>query len=283
MPLHKYFDKIMPRSVVYYSTLLWDRLAFERLDGVACDTSALAPLRAFDRTAALHRTDLDAEWRAAEATIAKLGITDRAGGVNPGDRRALYYLIKHLRPRSVLEVGTHVGASTVHIAVAQAALRAEDPATRYELTTVDIVDVNDTATKPWLRLGSKNSPAEMIEQLGLAGSVRFRAQSSLDFLATCDERFDLIFLDGFHTATHVLQELPLSLAKLRNGGYVLLHDYYPDERPLWSDGHIERGPYLAARKLRNAGTALDVLPLGELPWPTKANSNVTSLALVGRS
>jgi predicted O-methyltransferase YrrM len=283
MPLQKYFDKIMPRAVGYYSTLLWDRLAFDRLGEVACDTRALAPLRAFDRAAALQRTDLDGEWHASEARIAKLGITDRAGGVNPGDRRALYYLIKHLRPRSVLEVGTHVGASTVHIAAALASLRAEDSTQRYELTTVDIVDVNDPVAKPWLKLGSKKSPAAMIAELGHADFVRFCAQSSLDFLAACTERFDFIFLDGFHTATHVLNEIPAALAKLAPGGYVLLHDYYPGARPLWSDGHVERGPYLAVQKLRNAGAAIDVLPLGELPWPTKENSNVTSLALLGGS
>jgi predicted O-methyltransferase YrrM len=282
MELTKYFDKIVPRAFAYYSTLLWDRISFDRLEGVTCDTSALKSLREFDAAAALQRTDLDDEWRAAAAKIADLGVTDRAGGVNPGDRRALYYLIRHLRPKSVLEVGTHVGASTVHIAMALAALRAEDRSGRYELTTVDIVDVNDPVNKPWLELGSTYSPREMIDELGCSSFVSFRTQSSLDYLAESHSRFDLIFLDGFHTATHVLREIPAALSKLKRGGYVLLHDYYPGARPLWSDGHIERGPYLATQKLRQAGAAIDVLPLGALPWPTKAGSHVTSLALLGR-
>jgi predicted O-methyltransferase YrrM len=281
MTLNKYFDRIVPRAVAYYSTLLWDRIAFPRLGDVNCDTRALAPLRGFDRAAALGRKDFDAEWRAVEASIARLGITSRAGGVNPGDRRALYYLVRSLRPRRVLEVGTHVGASTVHIAAALAALRAEDPTEHRRLTTVDIVDVNDPVTKPWLELGSKHSPAELIEQLGWSDLVRFKAQNSLDYLAMCDERFDLIFLDGFHTATHVLHEIPAALARLAQGGYILLHDYYPNQRPLWSDGHVERGPFLATEKLRAAGARIEVAPLGALPWPTKADSNITSLALLG--
>jgi predicted O-methyltransferase YrrM len=279
---NKYLDKIVPRAVAHYSTLLWDRVAFDRLQAAACDTTALALLRDFDATAALRRTDLEQEWRSVAARIAALGISNRAGGVNPGDRRAVYHLIRYLRPKAVLEIGTHVGASTVHIAAALAALRAEDPSMRYELTTVDIVDVNDEAAKPWLELGSRASPQQMIEELGCSSFVSFHAQNSLDYLAACGQRFDLIFLDGFHAATHVLHEIPAALAKLKEGGYVLLHDYYPNQQPLWSDGHVERGPFLAVEKLRRAGAQIEVLPFGALPWPTKVDSNVTSLALLGR-
>jgi len=281
MTLTKYFDKIMPRAVAHYSTLLWDRISFERLGDVPCDTSALAPLSSFDTAASLGRRDLADEWRSVETRMAPLGITSRAGGVNPGDRRALYYLVRSLRPRTVLEVGTHVGASTAHIAAALDALRTEDPAQSRHLTTVDIVDVNDQSTKPWLQLGSRHSPAELIEQLGCASLVTFKAQNSLDYLAQCEERFDLVFLDGFHTASHVLQEIPAAFATLAQGGYVLLHDYYPNQRPLWSDGHVERGPFLATEKLRAAGAQIEVLPLGALPWPTKVDSHITSLALLG--
>jgi predicted O-methyltransferase YrrM len=283
MSLQKYFDKLVPRAVSHYSTLLWDRVAFEHLQSAPCDTRCLAPLAALDLRVVFGHRDLDDEWRAVESRIAELGITSSAGGVNHGDRRALYYLVRHLRPRSVLEVGTHVGASTVHIASALAALRAEEPGTRYELTTVDIVDVNDAKEQPWRKLGSKYSPAEMIERLGFADFVRFRVQSSIEYLASCSERFDLAFLDGFHTASHVLREIPATLPKLRPGGYVLLHDYYPEQKPLWSDGHVERGPYLAAERLRRGGADIAVKPLGALPWPTKADSNVTSLALLGRA
>jgi predicted O-methyltransferase YrrM len=272
----------MPRAIAHYSTLLWDRISFERLGDVPCDTSTLAPLSSFDSSASLGRKDLVEEWRSLEARVAPLGITSRAGGVNPGDRRALYYLVRSLRPRTVLEVGTHVGASTAHIAAALDAVRAEDPAQRRHLTSVDIVDVNDSSTKPWLELGSKHSPAELVEQLGCSNLVTFKTQNSLEYLAECEERFDFVFLDGFHTATHVLHEIPAALAKLAQGGYILLHDYYPNQRPLWSDGHVERGPFLATEKLRASGARIDILPLGALPWPTKVGSNITSLALLGR-
>src|SRR5213592_4763710 len=56
-------------------------------------------------------------WQAAQIEIgAVLSDIDLFGGVNPGDRRALFYLVTALRPQAVLEVGTHIGASTLCIA-----------------------------------------------------------------------------------------------------------------------------------------------------------------------
>ena len=68
----------------------------------------------------------------------------KTGGVNPGDRRALYYLVRGLGLKQVLEIGTF-----------------------------------------------------------------------LTYLDECDESFDLIFLDGDHTAAMVYQEVPRALRRLR--------------------------------------------------------------------
>ncbi len=38
--------------------------------------------------------------------------------LNSGDQRLIYSLCKYLRPRRILEVGTHIGASSIHIALA---------------------------------------------------------------------------------------------------------------------------------------------------------------------
>src|SRR2546430_6217516 len=49
-------------------------------------------------------------------------------------RRAIYYLVRHLRPRSVLEIGTHLGASTVHIAAALRKVQEDDPDQMHRIT-----------------------------------------------------------------------------------------------------------------------------------------------------
>ncbi|TIM24349.1 MAG: class I SAM-dependent methyltransferase [Mesorhizobium sp.] len=203
-------------------------------------------------------------------------------GVNPGDRRALYYVIRALRPGRVLEVGTHIGASTVHVAAAVRA-NAGDGGPAPDVTTVDIEDVNDPVTRPWIGNGSRHSPADMIAQMGMPNGVRFVAQPSLAYLSVPGENFDLIFLDGDHSAATVYRELPAALRRLRPGGLVLLHDYFPGGEPLWPGNPVIPGPWLAVNRLRREGAGLEVIPLAELPWPTKLGSKVTSLALVSRS
>jgi predicted O-methyltransferase YrrM len=223
------------------------------------------------------------EWQAVEQQIAPLEISEPAGGVNPGDRRALYTLVRALRPRRVLEVGTHVGASTAAIALALRRLGATELSAAYRLSTVDICDVNDPETRPWLRFGSASSPADVVRRLGCADLVTFVAESSIDFLARQQQTFDLIFLDGDHSAHNVYREIPAAMQRLNRGGVIVLHDYYPQLRPLWSNGMVSPGPYLAIRRLRREGTPLRAVPLGRLPWPTKLGSHMTSLALLGRA
>ena len=66
---------------------------------------------------------------------AVFGAGEIAGAVNPGDRRALYHLVGYFKPCRVLEIGTHVGASTVHIASALRRFVGQGT-----LCTADIVD-----------------------------------------------------------------------------------------------------------------------------------------------
>jgi predicted O-methyltransferase YrrM len=251
------------------------------MDTALCDCGQLARLTSASITKAFLSPEVDEEWHAVERKVAGFGITEQAGGVNPGDRRAIYYLVRYFRPRTVLEIGTHIGASTVHIAAALQRAQEDDPGSRYLMTTVDITNVNDRIRTPWLRFGSTHSPAEMVERLGFRGGVSFVTARSLDYFASCNDRYDFIFLDGDHAPATVYREVPAALRVLRSGGVVLLHDYFPDLQPLWSNGAVLGGPWLATERLRAEGARLEVAPLGELPWPTKLGSRVTSLALLG--
>jgi predicted O-methyltransferase YrrM len=196
------------------------------------------------------------------------------GAVNPGDRRALFYLVGALKPVSILEIGTHVGASTVHIGAAMS------PGSR--LITVDMHDVNDGPAAWWRTARLQRSPGQMLAELNAGLDVSFVKSDSVAFLNRTDQRFDLIFLDGDHAMETVLEELPLSLRKLSPNGVILLHDYFPNGKPLWPDGSVVAGPFEATEKLRERGMKLKVVPLGGLPWATKLGSHVTSLAIAVR-
>ena len=256
-----------------------DRRHLRRLPATTCDVTNLRLTTSTWLRNLLEDCAAAAEWPAVERELGKFEITTSAGGVNAGDRRALYCLLRALRPKRVLEIGTHIGASTAHIA---AALRDNDDAAG-ELTTVDIVPVNDPVARPWEAEGSRFAPAEIIERIGMGARVRFVTQPSLSFLATADQRYDVIFLDGDHSPATVYRELPAALKCLAPNGVVLLHDYFPGGRPLWPDNVVIVGPWMATERLRAEGATLRIEPLGALPWPTKQGTNVTSLAVVART
>jgi predicted O-methyltransferase YrrM len=219
------------------------------------------------------------EWQAWAPKLSEVcQITDgRTGGVNVGDRRALFYLARAFAPARVLEIGTHVGASTVHLA---AALMAGTRPAR--LVTVDVEDVNDGLEAVWRRAGLAKSPKGMIEDLNGRIETRFVIGDARHFFAANDETFDFVFLDGDHSAATVYEEMVSALALINENGLIVLHDYFPGGRPLWSDGVVISGPFAAVEKLRASGAAVKVIPLGSSPWPTKLNSHATSLAVIAK-
>jgi predicted O-methyltransferase YrrM len=189
--------------------------------------------------------------------------------------------VRALGLKRVLEIGTNVGASTIHIAAAMKVnLLADETPNKHSLVTVDIVDVNHDPDAFWRLGGLARSPRDTIEAMGMMEHVTFITNSSLTYLDACDESFDLIFLDGDHSAAMVYQEVPRALRRLREPGLLLLHDFFPNNRPLWSDRAVVPGPLLAVKRLVREQANVSVIPLGSLPWPTKLHSNVTSLAVL---
>jgi predicted O-methyltransferase YrrM len=255
-----------------------------RLGAIPGRTCPVAPLRRGFDAESLRQVflskEVESEWPEVEREISSLDITEQAGGVNSGDRRAIYFLVRYFRSRSVLEVGTHIGASMLHITAALRRNRLQDQGKTHRATTVDIVDVNDEETQLWKAYGSRYSPKEMLGKMGAADLVTFVMQPSLEYFSICNQRYDFIFLDGDHAGRTIYQELLAALRLLDEGGVVLLHDYFPDLRPLWPDGVVISGPWLATTRLRSEGAALQILPIGKLPWPTKQGTKITSLAMV---
>jgi len=217
------------------------------------------------------------DWDQDNKAISDLfGDNDRFGGINHGDRRALYYLIRALRPRSVLEVGTHIGASTLYIA---RALAGNGGGT---VTTVDILDVNDD-NGPWRTIGLPMRPRDFAEKLECRGPIDFIAQKSLNFMKETEKKFDFIFLDGDHAAGTVYREVAHALRILSPGGVVLLHDFYPEGRALFPDDNIIHGPFRALARIARENPDITVQPLGNLPWETKQGVHTTSLALLEKT
>lgn len=280
MRLRQKLKKLVPLPILIYARTRAESKRLNKLSKMPADASMLSThVGPGELQKIFSSRDFDEEWPEVEREVSSLGIGN-IGGLNFGDRRALYYLLRYFSPRTVLEVGTHVGASTVYALAALRHCGSHDHNDFRKLTTVDIRDVNDERSKPWKTYGSKYSPKKMSEIMGVPDLVEFVASTSIRYLSTCTGDFDFIFLDGNHAATTVYQEVALALSVLNKDGVILLHDFFPNLRPLWSYKNVIPGPWLATQRLKYEGANFQVLPIGELPWTTKYNSKVSSLALL---
>jgi predicted O-methyltransferase YrrM len=271
--------KILPNFV--YQNLKKQKEIFElgRIHKLNCEISFLKNTKQKELDDIFLSSSIESEWIKESKEIDVLKITDRAHGVNYGDRRALYYLIKHFHPNSVLEVGTHIGASTVYIALAL----KKNGTNRKKLISLDIYDVNNLNTKIYLDLGVTHSPIEMMRKINCDSFVEFITCPSLEYMQKCNLKFDFIFLDGDHSAKTVYREIGHASKLLNKNGTILLHDYFPNLKPLWSNRKVLFGPYMAIHRLIQEGLSISVIPLGFLPWSTKMNSKSTSLALLSKN
>lgn len=245
----------------------------------SCDVTNLGKISEGELKEIFTSGSIQSVWEKVLPTIESLELPETMSwGINPGDRRSLFYLIYALQPKTVLEIGTHIGCSTAHIALA-----LKELGTTNNFTTVDIIDVNDPVDKPWKDFHAKSSPAEMIKEIKADSFTQFKVLPSLDFFKNNAQKFDFIFLDGLHYAYTVYQEIPLALQHLNPGGFILLHDYFPHQQSLWEGQPAIVGPYLGVERLLGEKAPIDVIPLGKLPWPTKLGTNITSLALVTKT
>lgn len=271
--------KILPKPALQQAMILRDRIRLTLAPQQIFEPGALKPLINEKMLSDFFfSAEREISWvKALEKITGVYGRTTAMGGVNPGDRRALYYLVHALCPQNLLEVGTHIGASTVFFAEA---LSAISPQAR--MTTVDILDVNNPEG-PWKQQGLAMPPRQYLEKLGTAGRVEFRVAPSSEYLKNAAQKFDFIFLDGDHSSRTVYDEVSLALKVLNPDGVILLHDYYPAARPLFKDGNIIAGPFMALNRIMNENKKIKVLPLGDLPWETKQGLRTTSLALLTRA
>ena len=200
--------------------------------------------------------------------IKKLEIPNLTGGVNPSDQKIIFKIIRALGSKNVLEIGTHIGSSTVSIALA---MFQKNEA--FFLKTVDIRNVNDDYLKPWLEFKSKNSPKNNLKLIELDSFVEFKKSDSLNFLEKESRKYDFIFLDGSHRADHVYKEVSLALKLLSSNGLILLHDYYPSSAPI-------PGPNEAFQRINKENKLLSIYHLVDLPFVEDDNLYTSSLALI---
>jgi hypothetical protein len=162
-----------------------------------------APVRSAFGTPDAYAPDFDAEFR-LESGQGFQPPEDVPGWLTLPEAELLW---RTSRDRTVLELGTACGRSTV--CLAQSAER---------VVSVDLTDQSEA--REWVR------------RYGLPERVEFHQGDAADVCRTLKGEFDVIVIDTLHDAATVTRDIAVALPRLTPGGLLAFHDY-PD--PAWPD------------------------------------------------
>ena len=212
--------RIIPNPIKNKLRGIKEKYDFNQIPSIDINTDRIAKMTKKDIYNFLNSKSFESDYNKINDLIIKFKLPENSGGINLGDQKAIYFLTRSFGVKNILEIGTHIGCSTVHYALALKKIKLKNK----NLDTVDIIDINDQRKKHWLKYGAKYSPKNMIELIGVGDFVNFFNNKSIDYLKNCNKKYDLIFLDGSHLASIVYQEIPLALKLLNPNGIIMLHD-----------------------------------------------------------
>lgn len=176
-----------------------------------------------------------AEWAPAYDVLESLGELGVACAMSIGTRRILFQTIRAMGATRVLDIGTYVGTSALNFALAVG-----------EAGSVVSVDIEPDH---WLKVGRRWSPAELMQQAGVADRVEFVTMDARDYLRTTAERFDFISIDGWHEDFAVEEEVELALGRLNPGGLIFLDDVQDEGETPPPGLDVIDGPRMALARL----------------------------------
>lgn len=197
----------------------------------------------------------------------------------------LHALVRNIRPRTIVEVGSFLGISTIWMAAALEAATS-DPAHRPAPAGAAVIhcfdDFGPVAKALW-RDSELNEPRldrvrDALKRARLDHHVVLhQGDSSVEIRAFREQLrgkvepwptaaaehlggVDFALIDGNHTVDGVLQDLWAIEPVLNTGGYILLHDTFPEQ----CGGH--EGPRHLIDKIREVGQGVyDVCELNTAP------------------
>lgn len=182
------------------------------------------------------------------ATLKKRTISQVAQTAVSDQRKCqlIYHLISYYQPNTILELGTSVGLSTYYIGLA---------APHSDISTIEgNPDLHATA--------SQHSPAWMKNTSYLSGEF----SATLNKLIDGGKRFDLIFVDGDHSAQAQEALWPLYEALAHDKTIYILDDIY------WS--HDMTRWWEAKKKMEQFNMAIDLYYFGILQYHQNLRESV---------
>lgn len=160
-----------------------------------------------DYIAAHSSPEGDYLYRLFRATHVEILAPQMASGHIQG--RLLKFIVKMIRPKRILEIGTFTGYSALCM--------AEGLDEGSKIMTFEVEDELEDFTRRWIE-GSEH-----------ASKVEFMIGDALEIVPGMGERFDMVFMDG--NKREYIKYYELAMEYLNDGGWILA------DNTLW-DGHV---------------------------------------------
>jgi predicted O-methyltransferase YrrM len=181
----------------------------------------------------------------------------------PGQGELLKTLVGNIAPQRVVEIGCFIGISSVWMAAALEEIGGEGHIHSIDLFT-------EIMPGPHVHHRYHSDPLSYAQEAATAASlshrVRFHKAHSHEIQRLAPEVFnqpiDLLFIDGDHSIEGCAGDFLLYAPHVRAGGYILLHDIYPDacgcDGPRWViDELVNRSPNFALIEIPTLPTGYD--------------------------
>ena len=96
----------------------------------------------------------------------------------------------------------------------------------YKLINPKYLEVGVWTGETFKNINSNNKDGIDPEQYCKSDYVNYKMTSDV-FFNTCTQKYDIIFIDGLHTAFQVTKDIYNSINHLNEGGWVIIDDVYP--------------------------------------------------------
>jgi predicted O-methyltransferase YrrM len=177
--------------------------------------------------------------------------------LSPDAGLMLFGLVRNLRPRTLVEVGTFLGVSTLWMAAALEAAETDPPMvpgnrpgptpTDGEMSATDspsavIHCFDDFGPMPpgpwretWIDQQRDELVRESLKRAGLPGrAILHKGDSSSNIIAARADLagrggVDFALIDGDHSEEGAIRDLHAIEPVLNTGGYIVLHDTFPEQ------------------------------------------------------
>lgn len=215
IPIEKYFDEYFAMKSKYYK-LYKENYTWENFMKISKEWNINIVMRLMSANYSLQSIG---EQKLAHLLQTRIMRTSEGkvrlhSSINTNEGKLLTYFVKKFKVRTALEIGMAYGISAMFMLLA---MLSNSKSRNIYLTSIDPYQ-----STQWKNLGRKN-----LENIGLLGHHTLHEDKSeiiLPLLLKLQHKYDLIFIDGWHTFDNTLIDVYYAIRLVSVGGLIIIDD-----------------------------------------------------------